>query len=74
MTTGTFTQTLTEGLTSQARQLAHLRKIGIAEAWGVVAASCRENIGFGDPEGYWRAALAIAERHRVTESDPRWSP
>jgi hypothetical protein len=78
MTTGTFTQSLTEGLTAHARFLSRFRKVRIAEAWAIVAATCRENIeasqGDEDSIGYWKAALAIAQRAEITESDPRWSP
>jgi hypothetical protein len=79
MTTGTFTSDLTAALTVQARQLARVRRIGIAESWSWVAQSCRENIalsqGDQDALGYWRAALAIAQRAATeAKADPMWEP
>ena len=77
MSEATYTQKLDSALTDAAKQLAHIRRIRLPEAWGVIAFTCRENAessrGDLDAVEYWKGALAVCDRHLIDSSDRRWT-
>jgi hypothetical protein len=59
---------MTRALEDHCRQLMHLRKCSEPEAWEAMAITYAENARLEadtSGEGYWKAALRIADERRI---------